>query len=369
MLKFLGKLKVLKRNKKQFYLYNVKLKKDDFIKYNDLIAYNVDLQEDDIISFDTTYYGYKKIKNKNIEHQLSNKLKNRLFKNIISTILSLIALLFILIIFVINQFMIRKIEFHDIRFKNDLVYQYVLNNTTKLGPYYILDKSINNLSKELRQTFYEYAYVGLNKRGSKLLIEIVFQEIDNIDSDEHKLIGSFISGYDATIKTINITSGNVLVRVGDVIKKDQILVSSYIDDKEVPLTGNIIGCVKYYQSVDILKNDTVNKFTGNVYRYYNTNEYVNKENGYTKRKKIFSLFNFNLYKNIFYETIPVSVSRNSMEAIEYATFLLYQSFNLSITDEEEKIVSITNLNLKEKDDKYTINFFIVAYKNIVIFEK
>ena len=57
------------------------------------------------------------------------------------------------------------------------VYDFVMERTNKVGPYYRLKYSINDLSQDLRTKFMYYAYVGLQKKGAKLYIEIIQQDL------------------------------------------------------------------------------------------------------------------------------------------------------------------------------------------------
>lgn len=58
-----------------------------------------------------------------------------------------------MIIFFINQFLIREIIFEDDKYKNDLVYEYVESYSKKLGPYIVLNDSIANISKNYGKNF------------------------------------------------------------------------------------------------------------------------------------------------------------------------------------------------------------------------
>mgnify|MGYP002549048513 FL=1 len=78
------------------------------------------------------------------------------------------------------------------------------------------------------------------------------------------------------ISYINLSSGQVVIKYNDVVKKGDLIATSnlqYLDnlysrDKMVPLVGEILGNVKEYYEIEVLKNEEVEFFNGNKQQFY-----------------------------------------------------------------------------------------------------
>ncbi len=383
-MKLKDKLIKLKQPKNKSKMYKVAIDENDFVLLNNKHFYNVK-KEDNLIWFELSLFRYFifQFKNKLVfkECKFYNYLKRQKEK----IVLSICFLVLVVSIFVCNQFFIREITFNDNKYYDCSVYEYVLNNTKKIGPFYLMDKSISKISKELREKFYNFSYVGLSKKGSKLIIEIFYQNIGINKDDSNNQIGEYISTCDAKITYINISSGNVVIRFNDVVKKGDLLVTSninynnlfYSKDKLVPIKGNIIGLINSYENITIKKKEEIEVFSDKKNKYYELNIFNKKFNigskefdgGYNYKKQVINIFKQKIFKVYSYEKKKIIIERNINEALEYANYILYERFYQNIVDEKEKIVSINNINVIEKDDEFVFNFFIVAYKNIAFFKK
>lgn len=372
--------KLIIKTKPKF--YKITIEEEDFKKLKNKNLYNIE-KKHHLITFEIGFFAYLFLKNKKLIIKKENCYHKNWLNNPIKIIFSLILVLVIFILFTLNQFFIREISFLDSRYYNEMVYQYVFKNTKKIGPYYLLNNSITNLSKELREKFYEYAYIGLSKKGSHLLIEIHYQNISQKDNLNENLIGEFISNYDATIKYINITSGNVVVKYQDVVKKGNLLVTSnltndfiYSKNNLVPLKGNIIGHIKEYKTIKIPKMVKIERYTGNKIKNYEINflsKTLNLHQNtfdlyYLYVCEIFNFLNIKIKKNIYYQKQSYNILLTLEEALKFANYTVYEEFNNSIVDQKEKIISIKNLNLIENDSEYIFTFFIEMDKCISVFK-
>lgn len=378
-MKFLEKLKELK-NRKNDNFVELSVSPEDFNNIENIDLYDI-VKTNDIVIFKVRYIDYLKIKKNNCYRIRKNEFQFIFFKNRNKIILSLLLIFFILLIFSLNQFFIRKIEFKDDKYYNEQVYRYVLNNAKKIGNVYLFKQSINDISVELRKRYYRYSYIGLVKKGSKVIIEIEIESIksENISSDN--LFGEFISKSDGIIENVKIESGNVLVRTNDVVKKDQILVTSNLlynenlfnKDKIVPLKGYIIARIKTYKNVRVLKEEDIKIITNinekKLMFSYNDNKKSKYYDHYYKEYNVFKIGNFSLKNIVLYRTENVKIKRNINDAIEYANYLIYIEFLNEFEYDEEKIISIDNIKIEELEEEFNCFFLVTSVQNIVSYNK
>lgn len=366
------------------YRYEVKVSNDDF-KILQKYKINNIRKENDIIIFNCDTFSFYKIKKEKVTLEIKDNLKFYINNNKHKLVISFLMVLIVLILFFINQLFIREITFNDARYKNQDIYQEVESYTVKVGPYLFLKDSISDISKKLRQEFYEYAYVGLSKKGSKLVIDVSYQDVPNVNEENEQRIGEYYSTSDATIYYINITSGQVLINYNDVVKAGDLLATSnlqhqnnlYSSDLMVPLNGYIIGLVKEYYEIEVLKKEEIEIYSGNIKQSYeisyNDKTIYNKENqfliSFTTRTELLKIGNLKINKITNYEKKTEIVVRNKEEAIDYAKTIMYQDYEKNYISDKEKIVSINLLKIEEFEDYFLLKFFVSVRKNIVLFKK
>lgn len=379
-LKFWEKLKVSTSINK--YRYHVKIHINNWQNIQNYHLYNIEKNGSEV-SFDCNKNTLKLLSNNNIEIEFIDRIKNTYLKNKTRLHISLVFILIILIIYSLNQFLIRSISFARNDYYDDEIYCYVMDNVKKIGTFYILEDSLSKISKNLRQEFYEYAYVGLSKKGSKLLIDVEIQEMPKIIVDNTTKYGEYLAKCDATIIEINLTSGKMIASYNDVVKKGDIIATSnlqyienlYSKDKMVPLKGEIIGKTIYYETIKILKKENIEVFTNEVSKGYvflkDNNEITKSKNpfdlSYDTTIKIISLGKISFVRKVYYEKKEELITRDYDEAYDLSKIKLQQNFISNTTSSKEKIVSLKLLKTEENNKFYTFKYMICAHQNIVSF--
>ena len=144
----------------------------------------------------------------------------------------------------------------------------------------------------------------------------------------------------------------------------------------VPLVGEILGNVKEYYEIEVLKNEEVEFFNGNKQQFY-TLDFPKKilfskknpyKNYFITKYTLFKIGKFQVVKNIIYEKDTASVIRTKKEAQDYALIQIYQDYEANRTSKKEKIDSIQLINFIEYEDRYYFKFIVSACKNIVEFK-
>lgn len=371
-------------SKKKLHLYKILIEEKDFEKVQNYKIKNVKKENDKIV-FNTDFNTYQKLKKDDIAIYEVNYLNNYINKNRHKIILTITIVLLSLIIFCVNQFFVREVTFEDKKYASTDVYNTVTSYTKKIGPYLFLTESISKISNRLREEYYNFAYIGLKKKGSKLIIEIAYQDVLTKDEVKNNLIGNFVATDDAKICSINITSGVVIVSYNDVVKKDQVLVTSNLQYREnlfnsnmlTPIEGYIIGEVNEYVEIKVLKKETIKIYTGNItesYQIVNDNKTVyEKENEYLDSfktsKKLLKIGNFEINRIVNYERKEIEIIRNKEEANEVSLIKLRQHYAEKFKYDKEKIVSIKLIENNEYDEFFSYYFFVKVRKNIVSFTK
>ena len=144
----------------------------------------------------------------------------------------------------------------------------------------------------------------------------------------------------------------------------------------VPLVGEILGNVKEYYEIEVLKNEEVEFFNGNKQQFY-TLDFSKKilfskrnpyENYFITKYTLFKIGKFQVVKNIIYEKDTASVIRTKKEAQDYALIQIYQDYEANRTSKKEKIDSIQLINFIEYEARNYFKFIVSACKNIVEFK-
>lgn len=378
-MKFLAKLCQLRKKKNDFFV-RVALSYDNFYNLKDVELFDI-IKKEEFVYLKLKYYDYIKLKKLNIFEKENDEIKTYIITNRNKLIISFIITVAIFIIFILNNFFVRKIEFKDKKYYNEEIYECVLNYSKKIGKYYFFKDTINHISVELREKYYQYAYIGLLKRGSKVLIEIETQTIKSEENKSNNLIGEYVSKADGTIEKIKIESGNVLVKYNEVVKKDQILVTSnllynenlFSKDKIVPLKGYVIARTREYKEISVLKEEYIKIITNIDKKKYNisykNNKNYNQNNKFTKEYNVFKIGNFYLKKKITYNEEIIKVERNLNDALEYAKYLIYIEYINSFLFEEEEIISIDIIKIDENGNEFCCVFLVCSKQNIAIFNE
>lgn len=233
----------------------------------------------------------------------------------------------------------------------------------------------------------DIAWMGIELKGTNAIVKIVkaSEKPDIIAEDEYCNI---VSDKDGVITKINAQNGTANVKVGDTIKKGDILINGWMEGKYtgiryVHAKGNVEARVWYTKSKKIEYKTTEKEETGRIDTVYAMK--INKFKINFPKK----LSNFEIYDTIetenkvrifsnFYLPISVIKTINKEQKLVDKTYSIEEAKGLGTQELEqelmeeikdiEKIVN-KNINVKENNDSIEITVTYEVLENIGTNEK
>lgn len=227
----------------------------------------------------------------------------------------------------------------------------------------------------LQQNLEKASLVSVIKKGSSVIVNIkeirTSSVMENIGEQVH-----LVAEFDGVITSINNIEGTLLVKVGDVVKKGDVLIAGYFYD----LNKNQISCIAmgdifanvwYTESVNFKTVETIMTRTGerqettNLELFANTISVSNSPSTFTNyevEETSEYLFENNLLpikinKTIYWETTPQIIERDFVES---ETNLISEALELA----REKVPLTMSANIKNEFtviEKNDTDYLILAY--------
>ena len=367
------------------YRYFIKMRYDDFINIDKVIAYHIN-KNDEVVTFYTTKKGLSCFKEcENIEVvDIIKQISNKIMKKYLIFILSL---LIIIVIMLTSSFFVR-----DIVFKNHTVFNYDIDKSIKeelkqFGFLYYLDISLNDLNKKLRKSYPHFAYIGVVKVGSKLEVEIVEQKLFGDKNIENNNYGDIVAGADGYILQTKSSKGVVNVTISQSVKKGDLLISGNLNYKINPSNlsklvipeGVVIASTASYEKIIVPKKIIEKSYTGNmIIRYRLTflnnvlfgKKYTDNSFGHIVFEDIFTIDNFVSFSKVnIFEEEDILTYYDYDTAYNYALSKIMHEFNIVKKHDNEKIISIDFIKFSESTDQFTFDFLVNKIQNIAYYKK
>ena len=212
--------------------------------------------------------------------------------------------LFLLIIYTLSLFVWSiGIEGYDL-LNESVIRQYLVDENCEIGTLK-MKVDCDQLEKKILKQFKEISWISITLEGCNVSVKIVETipkpEVDYNDG----LATNIISDKEGIIESIITRSGTPKVKIGDVVLKGDVLISSEVENineiietdpeqvkKQVKADGDILA--KTYLVVEEVINMNYNekRYTGNVYKNHeiclgdNRFNFSSKSNNYTSSDKI-----------------------------------------------------------------------------------
>lgn len=370
LLALLNRLKLFK------YRYKITCKFEDFTKYK-LCGYNVK-----VVNGMSTYLLHFlpkdvfKDKDIIIEDRYLLFLK-RLFK---TKLVSSLSLIIILGLFVLSNFFIR-----DVRFTYENTYDYnVLEDVNKeiktFGPFKRVEIDLNDLSNNLRQKYYDYAYIGVRKRAGTLYIDIEktekYPSLESVINDPCDIV----SNVDGKVVGFEVVEGVPVVNINQIVRKGELLISGNINYQTDPKNlSNLIHArgiilLEYasYVKVEIPKIIKYDYLEPSYTKYLSFtlfnknvgNNRMEEENDIVVSNQIINLGNvFLLNENTKYKLSKKERSVDLKEAEILSVQEIYTKFFEEQVSKSEKIKFVKFISVSENSNSFTFCYLVKCIKN------
>lgn len=356
--------------------YLVKMKFNDYKNIKNIKATNIFINENEI-SFKTDQKSLNILRNRfeyiYFQNILKTKLKN-IFLNHFMTIIGII--IFSLFIFILSKTIV-KVEFSDENTYDSDVYEKVIKELDSIGPFKFLNKDLKEIDSDLKKLFYHYEWIGIKRKGTVLLIDIVESNLKD-NEDEKNIVGSIYSKYDAIVKKYYLSKGIINVTEEQYVNKGDLLISGMIkhynnEIEMVKADGVVIGEVLKYYDLVINKEEITEIRNGKIY-YQDFLFFKDKRIGKEKNKfdsfdyvleERFSLFGIIKINRIYYyEKEIVNNIYNLDDAITLGKSKIYNQFYNNKISDIENIKYIKLVRNYEDDKKIYLKFVIKSEESI-----
>lgn len=308
-----------------------------------------------------------------------NNYKRILKKFVIPHLVLIISFIAIIFCFITSPNIIRKIEFK----KNSIKDAVILNDLISLIEQ---DQSlnINEISNKLMIKYPHYSWIGLEREGSLLLLNIQISDVSEQKFIKDTLSGDLVSKYDAYITHIEVKQGHLVTGINKIVKKGQLLISGNLNydknqsnDLFVTPQGIVLGEVIERYTFRINKYNTSKIMTGNVnkkklfkFNNYEINKSIKKySDSIIIKQNKFSLLGFKIIESIEYEMGNEQFIYDDESIVQYILSLIHYNLEKNRVHDLEKVINYNILNLIEKNGVYTVTIITRELKNIVLFQE
>jgi similar to stage IV sporulation protein len=300
---------------------------------------------------------------------------------ILAKAVSVFFLGIILVLFASSSYLIREISFKNEEDYDDAVYQYVYEHMKKVGPFYFFEGGLNELSEELRETFINYAWVGLERRGGKIIIDIERQEVEGHDPEDPSIVGSLMASKDGFIKGYLIERGVNLITINQSVKKGQLLVSGNLkyhngtETQWIRAKGLVLSDTVEYVIKVIPKEIVTIEYSGSVVKRYVLSlvgkDLATHKNTYAmsdiEDHDIFNMGFLKLHREFIKEKNIIRTVYNQDDATRLSQSMIEKEFRKDHKHPKEKITGIELVSLTEGDEDFVFTYLVKKTENIAIF--
>lgn len=273
----------------------------------------------------------------------------------------------------------------DVKVEDNLEIENIMQDLEELGLCKGVLKSKINTDKiinEIRLKRHDIAWIGIDLEGTNVKVDIVKAD-ESPEIIKNTDYCNIVAKKPGIINKITAQNGTALVKAGDTVNKEDILIAGYMDGKYterryVHSLGEVEAKVWYEKTEEIKYNEQLFKTTGNIEKKYEI-----AFNGFKiklyKNKSKFKFYeteetetNLKLFKS-FYLPITITKIQNTEQVEEQKTYTKEEAVEKGVDciskELEEQIESkerIINKNVKtnEKDDRVEVTITYEVLENI-----
>ena len=299
------------------------------------------------IEFDLDRENYYKLIDIKTSYDISIVSYLGIYKYLFFFIRYVYIFLFIILGIGINIFLSRMIFSVEVVHSNSKIRKLIYNDLEKFGiKKYSFKVSYSDkekiVDKILSLEKNDIEWIEIEEVGCKYIVKVEQRKINSLDDECN--YRHIISKKDAMITSISSSSGEVVKKKYDYVKKGDILISGFIYNKDKIMAkrcsvGKVLGEVWYKVNLEVPKEYIEEKFTGNKssrLEFIFLNSKFNKYNNY-KVKRI-GLFNSKLFDiGVFFSTY-------------LETSIIHKNYSILSSDDEYFSIAVSRLKNRLGDD-------------------
>ena len=342
-------------------IWNIK-KKDDVKVYFNIITSDFK----NVVKIAKKTQNKIKIEQKKGLPFLLNKYKKR-------KIFFIFLLILIILIMLSSNFVwnVEIVEENGEKLEN--IEQDIENTGLKVGT---LKQKINTkeIINKIRLERQDIAWMGIELKGTNAIIKLVKTEEkpEIINDDEYCNI---VSDKEGIITKINAADGTANVKVGDVVKKGDILINGWMEGKYTGLRyvhakGEIEAKVWYTKSKTVPLNTTEKRETGNIEEKYKikiNNFQINLSKRVSKFENYDTIETENkirIFSNFYLPISIVKITNKEVEEVK-KTYTIEEAKNKAIKELEEELdneiengKNIVNKNINSYENEGSVDVYV-----------
>lgn len=330
------------------------------------------------LSFHTDEKNLKELMHKIDDIRYYNVLKTRIKLLLQKYLISIISVIIIMLLLINQHISVQEIRFINYDTYDVEVENFIQKYLKKVGPFYYLNTSLNTINHDLQNHFYDYEWIGLNKKGAVLEVKIKKQGEQDYHYIDDGIVGDYIASKDAIVKMYYVKKGVVLVKELQSVSKGDILITGNLKyliggEEYIKPNGLVIGETLEYHNIKVKKHEEKTIKTGKLtvkkhFIFFNikSKDKIPYHDYIKETTSTFKLGSFLKYQiDYYYEVNTVSINYTYEEALQYAKTKIEKDFQK--TTKYEMIKFIDLVADEETEEYFMFRFIVKKHENIASF--
>ncbi len=356
----------------------MQLIKDDIDKINKKTINNLEINENNI-NFNTDSKSLQLLLKDVNNIQYYNIKKKKIFSFVKKYFISIIALLILFLLLINNMIIVKKMKFVNENTYDQDVVEYINEKCVNILFFKYLKYNLNALNEEIKNEFYYYEWINIEKKGNCLNIIIDKQDEKSYLNTESSIKGDIIANTQGVVRYYFVKKGVCLIKDNQSINNGDVLVTGnlqYYNNKidYIHPVAIVLAEVVNREKIKIKKQETKFVRTGKIkleyfYSINNTKKYKDYFSTYECVDEIIWQFNnIKKIKRIYYEVEEALNYYTSYNAYLYALSLIDKTFNEQKIHQKERIVNVNLIHNSEDEKYYYYTFLIKKIVNVSEFK-
>lgn len=351
--------------------YKIKMNKKDFFKVNNrILTSNIVIEDEDVI-FEVELGSYNILKKLNYEFFILESIADKTKRLTKRYALILLGLTFMISILYINSYRVSEIVFNRETSINQSIKTNIEESYKQLLFFDFIDLDFNEYSKDLCKKYFEYPYINVSKQNNKIYVYIA--DVNEVSIDKNLSKGNLVSKYTGIVDIFYVYEGTSLVYKNKLVNENDVLIEGESSK------GLVMGTTYKKVNVKIKKEESLFEYSNKSLEYkelilFNKVFKIGKKEEFSnfdrKEEVKFNLFNFFIIKKIVELEKNVIIKTYTLDqGLTEAKNKIENEFYKEVSNEMEKILSITNITKVELEDLYEYCFIVKSYESFGIYEE